>query len=135
MCETMLLGWRRYKNYPDLRVRERFARENVKLRTAYSAALWAAEKYFRKVNEDVSRQIHELRREIGKEFGAMSRLFSGALGPFLLWSTRREDRRLARGVTYEPPSILERRNWSPAPESALSPHRFTEVLAVPANCD
>ncbi len=73
MCETMLQGWRRYKNYPDLRVRERFERENAKLRTAYSAALWAAERYFRKVNGDVSRQIHELRREIGKEFGAMSR--------------------------------------------------------------
>ena len=39
MCETMLQGWRRYKNYPDLRVRERFARENAKLRTVYSAAL------------------------------------------------------------------------------------------------
>ncbi|HVM92531.1 MAG TPA: B12-binding domain-containing radical SAM protein [Terriglobales bacterium] len=114
MCETMLQGWRRYKNYPDLRVRERFERENVKLRTAYSAALWAAEKYFRKVNADVSRQIHELRREIGKEFGAMSRITSAAIGPFLLWSTRREDRRLARGVTYEPPTILERRNWNSA---------------------
>jgi len=113
MCETMLQGWRRYKNYPDLRVRERFARENVKLRTAYSAALWAAEKYFRRVNQDVSRQIHELRREIGKEFGAMSRVLSAAMGPVLLWSTRREDRRLARGVTYEPPTILERRNWAP----------------------
>src|SRR5581483_2690060 len=26
MCRTMLQGWRRYKNYPDSRVRERFAR-------------------------------------------------------------------------------------------------------------
>ena len=69
MCQTMLQGWRRYKDYPDLRVRERFARENVKLRTAYSAALWAMEHYFRKVNREVSGQIHELRNEIGKEFG------------------------------------------------------------------
>ncbi len=116
MCETMLQGWRRYKNYPDLRVRERFERENAKLRTAYSAALWAAERYFRKVNEDVSRQIHELRREIGKEFGAMSRLVANVAGPVLLWTTRREDQRLARGVTYEPPTFLERRNWTPAVE-------------------
>ena len=117
MCETMLLGWRRYKNYPDLRVRQRFARENAKLRTAYSGALWAAERYFRGVNRDVSRQIHQLRREIGREFGAMSRLISSLIGPFLLWSTRREDHRLAAGVTYEPPTILERRNWSPAVEA------------------
>ena len=118
MCETMLQGWRRYKDYPDLRVRERFARENVKLRTAYSAALWAAERYFRKVNEDVSRQIHELRREIGEEFGWMSRIASAAMGPVLLWTTRREDRRLATGVTYEPPTFLERRNWIPTVERA-----------------
>jgi len=118
MCETMLQGWQRYKNYPDLRVRERFARENAKLRTVYSAALWAAEHYFRKVNEDVSRQIHELRREIGKEFGAMSRVVSRLMGPVLLWSTRREDQRLARGVTYEPPTIVERRNWTPTIERA-----------------
>jgi len=114
MCQTMLQGWRRYKNYPDLRVRERFERENAKLRTAYSAALWAAERYFRKVNEDVSRQIHELRREIGKEFGTVSQLVANVAGPVLLWTTRREDQRLAAGVTYEPPTILERRNWTPA---------------------
>jgi hypothetical protein len=118
MCETMLQGWRRYKNYPDLRVRERFARENSKLSTVYSAALWAAERYFQTVNADVSCRIQELRREIGKEFGVMSRLVSAVLGPVLLWSTRREDQRLARGVTYEPPTILERRNWEfPAPKS------------------
>jgi len=116
MCQTMLQGWQRYKNYPDLRVRERFERENVKLRTAYSAALWAAERYFRRVNKDVSQQIHELRREISHEFGGMSRLVANVVGPYLLWSTRREDRRLAKGVTYEPPTILERRNWLPATE-------------------
>jgi radical SAM superfamily enzyme YgiQ (UPF0313 family) len=118
MCQTMLQGWRRYKDYPDLRVRERFERENVKLRTAYSAALWAAERYFRRVNDDVSRQIHELRHEIGKEFGSMSRIAATLAGPVLLWTTHREDRRLASGVTYEPPTILERRNWLPATRGA-----------------
>jgi hypothetical protein len=33
------------------------------------------------------------------------------LGPILLWTTRREERRLARGQTYEPPTVLERSNW------------------------
>jgi radical SAM superfamily enzyme YgiQ (UPF0313 family) len=116
MCQTMLQGWQRYKNYPDLRVRERFARENVKLRTAYSAALWASEKYFRKVNREVSEQIHELRRQIAREFGTMSRLAAHLIGPVLLWTTRREERRVAAGKTYEPPTFLERRNWLPATE-------------------
>ncbi|MFI5114360.1 MAG: B12-binding domain-containing radical SAM protein [Terriglobales bacterium] len=117
MCQTMLQGWRRYRDYPDLRVRERFERENVKLRTAYSAALWASEHYFRKVNREVSEQIHELRRQIAKEFGTISRLAANLIGPVLLWSTRREERQVACGKTYEPPTILERRNWVPAEES------------------
>ena len=132
MCQTMLQGWRRYKNYPDLRVRERFERENTKLRTAYSAALWAAEHYFEKINKDVSRQIRELRREIAKEFGLASRVAANVVGPVLLWTTRREDRRLARGVTYEPPTILERRNWgmgkrAPQRETAIGGSRFAAV--------
>ena len=116
MCQTMLQGWQRYKNYPDLRVRERFERENAKLRTAYSAALWASEKYFRKVNREVSEQIHELRRQIALEFGTVSRLAANLIGPVLLWTTRREERRVAAGKTYEPPTFLERRNWIPAAE-------------------
>ncbi|MBZ5656590.1 MAG: radical SAM protein [Acidobacteriia bacterium] len=117
MCQTMLQGWQRYKNYPDLRVRERFQRENVKLRTAYSAALWASEHYFRKVNREVSAQIHELRHQIAREFGTISRLAANLVGPVLLWTTRREERRVAAGKTYEPPTFVERRNWVlPAPE-------------------
>jgi radical SAM superfamily enzyme YgiQ (UPF0313 family) len=118
MCQTMLQGWRRYRDYPDLRVRERFERENVKLRTAYSAALWAMERYFRKVNREVSEQIRGLRREIGKEFGTASWLAASLAGPVLLWTTRREERRVAAGKTYEPPTILERRNWMPAVEES-----------------
>jgi radical SAM superfamily enzyme YgiQ (UPF0313 family) len=117
MCQTMLQGWQRYKNYPDLRVRERFERENMKLRTAYSAALWASEHYFRNVNREVSEQIRELRRQIAQEFGAVSRLAANLVGPVLLWTTRREERRVAAGKTYEPPTFLERRNWSPVAET------------------
>jgi hypothetical protein len=36
------------------------------------------------------------------------------LGPVLLWTTRREEKRLAQGFVYEPPTILERRNWGQA---------------------
>jgi radical SAM superfamily enzyme YgiQ (UPF0313 family) len=114
MSQTMLQGWKRYKDYPDARVRQRFARENAKLRTAYSAALWAMERYFRSVNREVSEQIHALRNEIASEFGVVSRLSAGLAGPVLLWTTRHEERRVAAGKTYEPPTIVERRNWMPA---------------------
>jgi radical SAM superfamily enzyme YgiQ (UPF0313 family) len=111
MCQTMLQGWRRYKDYPDPRVRERFAREMKKLSSAYNAALWVMEKEFRKVNRGVSERIHKLRREVEKEFPIVARLTASLVGPFLWWSTRREERRLAKGRTYEPPTFIERRNW------------------------
>src|SRR5271166_558814 len=114
LCQTMLQGWRRYKDYPDPRVRERFARQMKKLSGAYNAALWVMEREFRKVNGNVSAQIHKLRREVEKEFPVIARLSAVCLGPILLWSTRREEHRLMLGHTYEPPTFLERRNWIPA---------------------
>ena len=96
MCRTLLDGWRRYKDYPDTRVRERFARDAVKLRTAYSAALWAMEKQFRDLNTRVSDEIRALRQDVEGEFIAAR--VSGLLGgPLLLWTSRREEKRLAGG--------------------------------------
>ncbi|MGA7511997.1 MAG: cobalamin-dependent protein [Candidatus Sulfotelmatobacter sp.] len=114
LCQTMLQGWQRYKNHPDPRVRKRFMRQVNKLGGAYNAALWVMERDFKKVNRGVSDQIHKLRREVEKEFPVVARLLAASLGPFLLWSTRREEKRLASGRTYEPPTFLERRNWIPA---------------------
>ncbi len=111
LCQTMLQGWQRYKNHPDARVRERFTREVKKLSSAYNAALWVMEREFKKVNQDVSEKIRSLRREVEKEFPIMARLTAASLGPILLWSTRREQKRLLAGCTYEPPTFLERRNW------------------------
>jgi radical SAM superfamily enzyme YgiQ (UPF0313 family) len=111
LCQTMLQGWQRYKNHPDPRIRERFTRQVKKLIGAYNAALWVMEREFKKVNRGVSEQIHQLRREVEKEFPFVARLTAASLGPFLLWSTRREAKRLASGRTYEPPTFLERRNW------------------------
>jgi radical SAM superfamily enzyme YgiQ (UPF0313 family) len=114
MCQTMLQGWRRYHDDPDPRIRERFTREMSKLQSGYSAALWAMEREFREVSETVSAQIKALRAEVEKEFGLRASINARVLGPLLLWTTRREKRRLAKGKTYEPPTFLERTNWVPA---------------------
>jgi radical SAM superfamily enzyme YgiQ (UPF0313 family) len=111
MCQTMLLGWQRYKDCPDARVRERYTREVKKLSSAYNAALWVMEQEFKIVNRGVSDRIHKLRREVEKEFPVVARLTAASLGPILLWATRREENRLAKGRTYEPPTFLERTNW------------------------
>jgi hypothetical protein len=69
------------------------------------------ERQFRKVDSEVSEQIRSLREEFKRESGIISRMMPAVLGPVLLWTTRREERRLAEGKTYEPPTILERTNW------------------------
>jgi radical SAM superfamily enzyme YgiQ (UPF0313 family) len=111
MAQTMFWGWQRYKDYPDWRVRERFARQMKKVSTGYSAALWAMEREFGKVNRAVGEQIRSLRREIEREFPVVARLAAALLGPVMLWTTRQEEKRLAAGCTYEPPTILQRTNW------------------------
>lgn len=111
ICETMLNGWQRYKSHPDSRVRDRFTWEMSQLKGTYNASLWAMERRLRKVNEEVATRIRALRKEIEKEFGFAARATRAVLGPVLLWSSKREERRLAAGQTYEPKTFLERRNW------------------------
>jgi hypothetical protein len=111
ICRTSLQGWMRYKNDADPRVRERFAWEVRSIKTAYSGLLWAMERQLRRSNAPVSRQIGALREEIAGEFGVMTRVMANLLGPVLQWTSRREEKRLAEGKTYEPKTIIERRNW------------------------
>lgn len=111
ICRTTLQGWMRYKNDPDPRIRERFQWEVRSIRTAYSGLLWAMERELERTNQAVSRQIRALRREVGDEFGFLNRALAAVLGPVMLWTSRREQRRLARGKTYEPRTFVEHRNW------------------------
>ena len=125
---TTLEGWLRYKNDADPRVRARFAWEARSLRDGYAGALWAMEKHMRRTNEAVSEKIRALRQDLGREFGVFSRVVSRAIGPVLLWSARREERRLAAGKTYEPTTIVERRNWTWPP---VLPDVMATVLPAP----
>jgi hypothetical protein len=122
ICRTTLEGWLRYKNDPDPRVRARFQWEARSLKDGYAAALWAMEKHLRRTNETVSQKIRELRKDVSREFGLFSSVVSRAVGPVLLWSARREEKRLAQGMTYEPSTIIERRNWDwSAPLASAAP--------------
>jgi len=114
ICETMLQGWKRYKNHPDPRVRDRFRWEMHQLKGTYNAALWVMEKQLKTANESVAKRIRALRKDVEREFGIPARLIRLSLGPILLWASRREERRLAAGKTYEPKTFIERRNWAEA---------------------
>ncbi len=115
VCKTTLEGWKRYKDHPDRRVRRRFEWEVKDLKATYAWLLWAMQHRLRGSNKRVTAQIRSLRRELSKEFGALrTRVLAGAIGPFILWMHKREEKRLAAGATYEPPTIVERRNWASA---------------------
>ncbi|HLY16154.1 MAG TPA: radical SAM protein [Bryobacteraceae bacterium] len=127
---TTLAGWKRYKNHPDARVRERFAFEVRSLKSAASGLLWAMERQLRQSNQPVSAQVRALRRDLGREFGPFSRM-SAALGPAILWATRREQKRLASGATYEPKTVIERRNWPRGSTTNLMQPSFQRSPAAP----
>lgn len=111
---TTLEGWKRYKDHPDPRIRRRFEFEVRQLKLASTAALWAMERRFRDTNRAIAEQIRSLRRDIEREFGALAKLAAALAGPVALWASRREEKRLAAGCVYEPPTFLERRNWGEA---------------------
>jgi radical SAM superfamily enzyme YgiQ (UPF0313 family) len=117
ICRTTLEGWRRYKNDADPRVRARYEWEARALRDGYAAALWAMEKHLHHTNPAAAQKVRTVRKGIAREFGLVSSLVSHTVGPLLLWSARREERRLAAGETYEPETIVQRRNWDGAPET------------------
>jgi hypothetical protein len=121
VCKTTLQGWRRYKNHPDLRIRRRFCHEARALKWSYSGLLWAMERILRPTNERVAGRIRVLRDEVRREFGFASMLSEWLLGPLMLATAKREGRRLARGITYEPKAIIERTNWVSNADSAVLP--------------
>jgi radical SAM superfamily enzyme YgiQ (UPF0313 family) len=112
IARTTFDGWRRYRNHPDARIRRRFRREVATLKQTYTVMLWAMEKRLSDANRKVSDSIRALREDMHRELGFASRVAAGLLGPIVLWSARREERRLAAGMTYEPATIVERRNWA-----------------------
>ena len=106
VARTLLQGWKRHKNHPDPRVRRRFVWEVRDLAVTYAGALWAARRSFRS-NPTVSEKISRVLRELYREFGVKSRLAAPLLGRYLRFTITREERRLARGWTYEPKTFRE----------------------------
>ena len=111
LMQTMMEGVRRYGADHDPRVRERLATAAEQLRSNYGAALWAMERYLRESNQAVSERIRELRLQVERELGGLSKYVNHLLGPVLLWTSRREARRFPAGRPIEPRTFVERANW------------------------
>jgi len=106
IARTLLQGWRRYKNHPDARIRARFAHEARNLAITYAGALWATRRWFR-CDRKLSEKISRILADVYREFGLKARLAGPLIGRYLSFTLKREDRRLRRGWTYEPPTFYE----------------------------
>jgi len=106
VLRTTLAGWQRYKTHTDPRIRRRFAWEVEGMATTYSAVVGAAKRYFRG-NATLYAQVSRLLEAMNREFGWKSRFSAAIGGPFVLWKIRQEERRLAQGWTYEPPTFYD----------------------------
>jgi len=103
---TTFRGWMRHRNHPNPRIRKRILHEARELKTSYAGALWAACRYFKR-DKALSEKLKSEYREFIHILGLKARLMGPLLGCFLLHSVRREERRVARGVSYEPPFFYE----------------------------
>ncbi|MBN2569574.1 MAG: cobalamin-dependent protein [Deltaproteobacteria bacterium] len=101
LISTFLKGWKRYKDHPSRRIRDRFAWEVKPLRTTYAGAVWATRKYY-DGNELVRAKMDFLLKDIYRTFGWKTRIIVPAIGVYAYWAIKREERRLACGWTYEP---------------------------------
>ncbi|HID75683.1 MAG TPA: radical SAM protein [Planctomycetaceae bacterium] len=106
IVRTTLAGWKRYRNHPHARIRRRFAWEARELDTTYSAVLAAMKGYYRH-QPRMYAKMREILGELHRHFGWKSRVAAVLGGPYVLWKTRREAKRLASGWTYEPPTFYE----------------------------
>ena len=107
VIRTTLAGWKRHGNHPNPRIRRRIAWEARTLRTTLAAAVGAAKLYYRgqpALHARMTAVLHDLHRE----FGFTARLMSMLGGRWLLRRIRREEKRLAAGGTYEPPTYYEK---------------------------
>jgi radical SAM superfamily enzyme YgiQ (UPF0313 family) len=140
LIRTLLTGWQVYKNHPDPCIRDRYAWEVDPLKTNYAAAVWAMAEWYRH-DPVMSGKIRRLLKDIYKEFGWKTRLLAPVMGRYLLFTLGREDRRLAKGWTYEPASFYEKNQAALALEEKMKslarktvadtvPHQKTAAASV-----
>ncbi|MBW2087400.1 MAG: cobalamin-dependent protein [Deltaproteobacteria bacterium] len=121
LIRTLLKGWKRYKDFPDKRIRDRFAWEVKPLRTTYAAAVWAMKRRFR-TNKPMAEKMNSLLQEIYKTFGWKTRIIAPLAGIYVYAALKKEERRLANGWTYEPDCFYEKNAAALSVEHALPPY-------------
>ncbi|MBN2688715.1 MAG: B12-binding domain-containing radical SAM protein, partial [Deltaproteobacteria bacterium] len=117
LIRTFLAGWQRYRSHPDRRIRNRLAWEVRPLRTSYAGAVWAMRKWYRS-DKKTAKALDSLLRDMYATFGVITRIAAPLMGRYAYAALKREEKRLARGWTYEPTSFYEKNDAAIALEKA-----------------
>ena len=117
IIRTVLRGWKRYRNHPDGRVRERFAQEAANLPTHYAGVLWATREEYREQTR-LADQISALLEEVHGVCGDRSREMAPVVGRRIYRKLRHQEQLLDGGWTYEPPTFFET-NFPGGPEGSV----------------
>ena len=107
IIRTTLNAWQKHKNHPDKRIVKRIKSGMSGFSSVYSASVWAIRKYY---NNDphLHAKANDLLEDLYQTFGWKTRFLAPIIGQFLSWTIRREEQRLNRGWTYEPPVVYEK---------------------------
>jgi len=101
LAKILLMGWKTHKNNPDSRIRRRFESNAKKLRYPYAGFMWGIRKWY-KSNKYMYDKMDSILQDIYKEFGWKTRLIAPLIGRVIYFTTKMEEKRLAKGWTYEP---------------------------------
>lgn len=132
IVRTTLAGWKRYKNHPDSRIRQRYAWEARELSTTFSALVGGVRRYYQRRDPRMAAKAEQLLGELFGEFGLKSRFYAAVGGRYVLHTVREEEKRLARGWTYEPPTCYEVNFEAPASSGARRCHSVVAKTVPPA---
>jgi hypothetical protein len=115
-------------------LRDRYRWESRELATTYAAAVAAMRSYYR-TKPELRDRLSTLLVELRREFGVKATLAAALGGPYLRWQIRREQRRLADGWTYEPPTFYDWNDamFAAAERSSPSATWIRSVVPIVAN--
>jgi hypothetical protein len=128
IVRTGLNGWLRYKDHPDPRVRRRLQREVKDQSPILAAAVTAARRYYRR-DPVLRAKMSALLADLVREFGRKSRRYGAVGGRYLHEKICEEERRLAEGWTYEPPTFYDANDAALALPRSGQPLRRAQYVA------
>jgi len=131
MIRVVLNGWQRYKDDPSDQVRKRIAWEAFPLRSVYAGAVWAMRKWYRN-NPPLREKADRLLKDIYAEFGRLTGCIAPLIGRFAYFTLKREEARLATGMTYEPATFYEKNAGALALEKPQPPAKKAEARKIPS---